>query len=96
MAKKGSKVKGKTESLNVLPGGKLNNVLNSWSGKVANFKTSKTFYLVLIALGLTLLFYFKKSWFIAAMVNGTPVTNLELQSKINQQFKTQTLNQLIN
>lgn len=96
MAKKGSKVKSKTESLNILPGGKLNNLLDSWSGKAINFKRSKTFYLILIALGLTLLVFFKKSWFIAAMVNNVPITNLELQSKLNQQFKTQILNQLIN
>lgn len=80
----------------VLPGGKLNNLLNNFSEKLTNFKSSKTFYLVLIALGLTLLFFFKKSWFVAAMINGTPVTNLELQTKLNQQFKTQTLNQLVN
>jgi len=80
----------------VIPGGRLNNLLNNWSGKVANFKKSKTFYFVIIALGLTLLFFFKKSWFIAAMVNGTLITNLQLQNKLNQQFKTQTLNQLIN
>lgn len=84
------------QNLSVLPGGKLNNLLNNYSGKLTNFKTSKTFYLLIIALGLALLFFFKKSWFIAATVNGAPITNLELQMKLNEQFRTQTLTQLIN
>lgn len=86
----------KSQNLDVLPGGKLNNFLNNFPDRINKFKTSKTFYLVILAVGLTLLFFFKRSWFIAAMVNGTPVTNWELQSKLNQQFKTQTLNQMIN
>ncbi len=86
----------KSQSLNVLPGGKLNNFLNNFPDKITKLKTSKTFYLSLLALGLVLLFFFKKSWFVAAMVNGMPVTNLELQTKLNQQFKSQTLNQMIN
>ncbi len=92
------KVKSETASQNltVLPGGKLNNFLNNFPDKITNLKKSKTFYLVILALGLALLFFFKKSWFVAAMVNGMPVTNLELQTKLNQQFKSQTLNQMIN
>ena len=96
MPKKSQNSKPKSQNLTVVPGGKLNNFLNSWSEKVANYKTSKTFYLVILALGLALLVSFKKSWFVAALVNGTPITNLELQSKLNQQFKTQVLNQLVN
>lgn len=80
----------------VLPGGKLNNFLNIFSEKIIKFRSSKTFYIILLAIGILLLATFKKSWFVAALVNGTPVTNLELQTKLNQQFKTQTLNQLIN
>ncbi len=80
----------------IIPGGKLNNFLNNFPDKIINFKKSKIFYLVVLALGILLLAIFKKSWFIAAMVNGNPITNLELQTKLNQQFKTQTLNQIIN
>lgn len=80
----------------VLPGGKLNNFLNIFSEKITKFRSSKTFYLILLAIGILLLVIFKKSWFVAALVNGTPVTNLELQTKLNQQFKQTTLNQLIN
>lgn len=86
----------RTQKLKVLPGGKLNNLLNNVFEKVTNFKSSKTFYIIIVVAGILLLAIYKKSWFVAALVNGAPVTNLELQSKLNQQFKTQTLNQLIN
>lgn len=86
----------KVQSSEIVPGGKLNNLLNDWSGKIINLKKSKTFYLIAIALGLLLLVFYNKSLFVAAMVNGTPITNLELQSKLNQQFRTQILNQLVN
>lgn len=72
---------------------------NTLLGKVSNFKnirSSKSFYLILIIAGLLLLAIYKKSWIISATVNGTPITNLELQTRLNQQFKTQTLNQVIN
>lgn len=72
------------------------NKLLSFSDKIVSFKSDKRFYLILIVLGILVLAVVKKSWFIAAIVNGTPVTNLELQMKLNQQFKEQTLNQLIN
>lgn len=80
----------------VLPGGKLNNFLNTFSDKVINYRPSKRSYLILLVAGILLLAMFKKSWFIAAMVNGMPITNLELQTKLNQQFRGQILNQLVN
>lgn len=61
-----------------------------------NFRSSKSFYIILIIAGILLLAIYKKSWFVAALVNGSPITNLELQMKLNQQFRSQTLNQLIN
>lgn len=86
----------RAQSPNILPGGKLNNFLNNLSGKVLRLRSSKIFYIILIALGILFLGFYKKSWFVAAMVNNVPLTNLELQTKLNQQYKTQTLNQLIN
>mgnify|MGYP001589285971 CR=1 FL=1 len=86
----------KTQSLTTLPGGKLNNYLNNISENFLDFLKSKKLYLIILILGILLLAVYKKSWFIAAIVNGTPVTNLELQSKLNTQFKTQTLDQMIN
>lgn len=80
----------------VLPGGKLNNFLNNFSDRVINFRKSKIFYIVLVAVALGLLVVYKKNWIIAATVNGSPISNIELQMRLNEQFKTQTLNQLIN
>lgn len=73
----------------------VNNLLDKiYSFK--NFRSSKKFYLIILLAGILLLAMYKKDWFIAATVNGAPITNLELQAKLNQQFRTQTLNQLIN
>ena len=43
-----------------------------------------------------LLAVYKKEWFVAAIVNNEPITNFELLSKINKQYRQQVLNQLIN
>ncbi|MBI2597411.1 SurA N-terminal domain-containing protein [Candidatus Daviesbacteria bacterium] len=96
MVKKAQNSKVKIQNLISFPGGKLNNFLNTIPETIAHFRSSKTFYLILLAVGILLLAIFKKGWFVAASVNGAPITNLELQSKLNQQFRTQTLNQLIN
>lgn len=50
----------------------------------------------LIIVAILLLGYFKKNWFIAATVNGAPITNFELLTRMNQQYRTQTINQMIN
>ena len=86
----------RTKNLNTLPGGKLNNFLNQNFDKFINFKSSKKFYIILLAVVLLLLIIYKKSWFIAATVDSSIITNFELLSKMNQQFRQQTLNQMIN
>ncbi|MBI2315225.1 SurA N-terminal domain-containing protein [Candidatus Daviesbacteria bacterium] len=96
MVKKGQKSKVKNQNLEIIPGGKLNNFLNTYSDKVINFRRSKTFYIVLIIAVLLLLAVYKKNWFIAATVNSSPITNLDLQLRLNKEFRTQVLNQLIN
>jgi len=91
-----TRTKIKSQNLSLVPGGKLNNFLNTFPDKLTNFKSSKKFYLTVLVLGILILAFYKKSWFVAAVINGQPITNLELQSKLNQQFRTQTLNQMIN
>ncbi|TSC87543.1 MAG: PpiC-type peptidyl-prolyl cis-trans isomerase [Microgenomates group bacterium Gr01-1014_7] len=86
----------RVQSVNTIPGGRLNNFLNTFSEKILNFKRSKTIYIIALIAIILILAMYKKNWFIAATVNNSPLTNLELQSKLNQQFRTQTLNQLIN
>ncbi|MBI2196215.1 SurA N-terminal domain-containing protein [Candidatus Daviesbacteria bacterium] len=77
------------------PFNRVNNVLDKLSS-LKRFRSSKKFYIILAIAGLLLLVIYKKEWFIAATVNGSPITNLELQMKLNKQFRSQTLNQLIN
>ncbi|MDO8577010.1 MAG: SurA N-terminal domain-containing protein [Candidatus Daviesbacteria bacterium] len=77
------------------PFGKVNNLLEKFS-KYKDFRSSKKFYAILIIAGLLLLAIYKKNWFIAASVNGSPVSNLELQMRLNQQFRSQSLTQMVN
>ncbi len=60
-----------------------------------NVMLKRLIVLVLI-IGLAALVYYKRSWFIAATVNGSPISNFELLSRINSQFRTQMLNQMVN
>ncbi|KKS12787.1 MAG: PpiC-type peptidyl-prolyl cis-trans isomerase [Candidatus Daviesbacteria bacterium GW2011_GWB1_41_5] len=66
------------------------------AGKLSDFRSSKYFYLAIIIIGLALLVTYKKEWFIAATVNGAPISNFELLSRMNQQFRSQTLSQMVN
>lgn len=56
----------------------------------------KTIIVILIILGVILLGFYKKQWIIAAIVNGSPVSNIELMNRLNKQYREQTLSQLIN
>ena len=93
MAKRTQSSKLTTQDLPPFNG--LNNLLNIFAS-LKDFRSSKKFYLILIAVGLLILFIYKKSWFVAATVNGSPITNLELQMRLNKQFRSQTLTQMTN
>lgn len=73
----------------------VNNLLDRFYS-LKKFRNSKSFYLLIIALGILLLAIYQKSQILPAMVNGQPITGIELLGKLNEQFRTQTLNQLIN
>lgn len=78
---------------------KINNSTNFLMGlpeRIISYRPSKKIYLILAIAGVLLLAVLKKEWFIAATVNGSPINNLEVQIKLNQQFKNQVLTQLIN
>lgn len=57
---------------------------------------NKFVYLAIAIIILALLIAYKKSWFVAATVNGSPVSNFELLSRENSQFRKQMLDQMIN
>lgn len=50
---------------------------------------------MLLIAGLLLLAVYKKSWFVAATVDSMPITNLELQMKLNDQYRAKILDQLV-
>lgn len=62
---------------------------------VPAFFTKKMLLVGILAVLLILGFY-KKNWIVAATVNGSPITFLEVLVRLNQDFKTQALDQLIN
>lgn len=63
---------------------------------ITSYRPSKGAYLLLLAIGLVLLASYKKEWFVAATVNNSPVSNLELQQRLNKQYREQVLTQMIN
>ncbi len=56
----------------------------------------KVVYVAVVLIGLALLFSYKKSWFVAATVNNNPISNFELLSRLNGQYRSEMLNQMIN
>lgn len=53
-------------------------------------------YIIILVLGLALLAYYKKSWFVAATVNNQPISSIEINQKLNTLYKEQVLGQIIN
>ncbi len=66
--------------------------------KISNYQKSqpKKFWFIILVISILLLAVIRKDLFVAALVNGQPISNLELQTRLNQQFKTQTLTQMVN
>lgn len=60
------------------------------------YRPSKKIFLVAALCGLALIFVYNRGWFIAATVNSSPITNVELQNRLNEQYREQTLTQMIN
>lgn len=83
-----------TKTVEEKPFGSVNGILDKLSG-YKNFRSSKKFYIILLIIGLLILAMIKKNWFIAALVNGSPVSNLELQMRLNRDFRSKTLDQMI-
>lgn len=71
---------------------------NSFSfdlSEYTKYLPSKKVAAVILIVGLVILGLTKKNLFIAGLINGSPITNLELQQRLNEQFRTQVLNQII-
>jgi len=63
---------------------------------VRNYRPRPSVYIGAAIIGLSILAVTNKSLFVAATINGSPVSNLELQSRLNTQFRQQVLNEMIN
>ena len=59
-------------------------------------RRNKRFLWVILIIGLLLLAYYKKSWFIAATVNNQPITALELNERMGSLYKEKVLSQMTN
>lgn len=64
------------------------------STSVPHFFSKKILVVVVVAVLLVLGFY-KKDWLVAATVNGSPITTLELMSRMSRDYKAQALDQVI-
>lgn len=62
----------------------------------SNPRSRKGFFFILIIFGIVLLLYYKKSWFIAAIVNGQPITNLAVIQRENSLYREKTITQMVN
>lgn len=67
---------------------------NTTQVKSTAISSKKVLVVVIVAVILVLGFY-KKNWIVAATVNGSPITFLEVLGRLNQDFKSQALDQLI-
>lgn len=65
------------------------------SEKIVNFKPNRWFYIILVIVGIALLLVYKKELIIAGMVNGQPISNIELQLRLNKQYRSQVLDQMV-
>jgi hypothetical protein len=63
--------------------------------RLKTYRPERSVYIALVIVGLALLAYFNKGWFVAASVNGQPITTLELQRRLNASYKEPVLNQMI-
>lgn len=75
---------------------KLLKKLFSFNPSFTNFRANKRLALIVLIVGLVLIVLVKKDLLIAATVNSTPITTLELFSEMNKQYRDQTLTQMIN
>lgn len=69
---------------------------SSFVSTTTSYRPGKKVFLIILIAGVLLLLSFKKSWFIAAMVNNSPITNFELLARLNQQYRSRTINQMVN
>ncbi len=63
---------------------------------IKNYRPNRSFWVLLIVVGLLALGYWKKGWFVAATVNNLPITTYELNQRLNKLYKQTVVAQMIN
>lgn len=67
------------------------------SGSFPSVSVDRRFLIILaIIVIVALVGWYKKEWVVAAMVDGAPISNFSVLSRMNQQYRAQTVNQLVN
>jgi parvulin-like peptidyl-prolyl isomerase len=64
--------------------------------ELIKFRPSKLIIIAAIIIILAIIISSKKEWFIAGTVNGSPITNWEVLSRLNATYRKQTVDQLVN
>src|SRR3989344_6852463 len=63
---------------------------------LTSYRPSKKGWIIIAVILVLTLLITQKGVFLAATVNNTPITNIELLSRLNQQYRIQMINQLVN
>ncbi len=71
------------------------NPLASMTNPFQDPKTARKAVMVLGLVLLLLLAFYKKEWFVAATVNGSPITTAEVFARMNQDFRKQIVQQMV-
>lgn len=68
----------------------------SSTNRLRNFSLDRRLIILVLIIGLVLLVYYKKSWFVAATVNGQPITTAQVNARMNQLYRNKTVTQMVN
>lgn len=63
---------------------------------IVNYKPTKRDCIIAVVLALLILAFYKKSWFVVALVNNQPIITAELNQQLHKKYKDQVLDQMIN
>lgn len=64
--------------------------------RIKNFRPTRTQLVLLTLVGVGIIAWLNKGWFVAATVNGQPITAFKVNQKLNAAYKSEVLNQMIN
>ncbi|MDO8570918.1 MAG: hypothetical protein Q7R97_05015 [Candidatus Daviesbacteria bacterium] len=65
-------------------------------GLLKNLKLNKFVIIAIVIIGLALIFTNKKNWIVAGTVNGESISNFEVLSRLNKEYRSAILTEIIN